>query len=41
MFSRKKIQRIPQPAYRPDLAPSAFFFGYIMGKLTEYDIPDR
>jgi hypothetical protein len=38
----QKIQRIPHPAYSPDLTPSDFFlFGYIKQKLTEYDIPDR
>jgi hypothetical protein len=42
MFSRKKIQRIPHPAYSPDVAPNDFFlFGYIKRKLTEYNIHDR
>jgi hypothetical protein len=42
MSSRKKIRRIPHPAYSPDLAPSDFFlFDHIKRKLTEYDIPKR
>jgi hypothetical protein len=42
MFSRKKIQRIPHLASRPNLAPSDYLlFGHIKRKLTEYDIPDR
>jgi hypothetical protein len=42
MSSRKKIQRIRNPAHSPDLTPSDFFlFGYIKRKLTEYDIPNR
>jgi hypothetical protein len=41
MSSCKKIQRIPCPAYNPDLTPSGLFlFSYIKRKLTEYDIPD-
>jgi hypothetical protein len=38
----KKAQRIPHPAYSPDLARSDFFlFGYVKRKLTESNIPDR
>jgi hypothetical protein len=42
MSSHKKIQRIPHPAYSPDVAPYDFFlFGSIKPKLTGANIPDR
>jgi hypothetical protein len=42
MSSRKKVQRIPYPAYSAHLSPNDFIlFGYIKRQLTECDIPDR
>jgi hypothetical protein len=37
-----RAERLPHPAYSPDLAPSAFFlFGYIKGKLSDYNCESR
>jgi hypothetical protein len=33
-----RAERLPHPAYNPDLAPSNFFlFVYIKGKLSDYN----
>jgi hypothetical protein len=40
--SRTKPNRVPHPAYIPDLALSDFFlFEFVKTRLQEYDIPDR
>jgi hypothetical protein len=37
-----KAERLPHPAYSPDLAPSDFvLFGYLKEQLTDYDCTTR